>query len=99
MLSEHKNISLNICVCVCLCTSVLVKDLDSRIRNTDMLVSCSVVYFYMFLANTSAVCFYYLFSVIFLLGLTAKVIDRTNTMSDVYNAFFDFSCMLKSKVF
>nr|AEA41713.1 squalene synthase [Eleutherococcus senticosus]AEA41715.1 squalene synthase [Eleutherococcus senticosus]AEA41717.1 squalene synthase [Eleutherococcus senticosus] len=31
-------------------------------------------------------------------GLTAKVIDRTNTMSDVYGAFFDFSCMLKSKV-
>ncbi|CAK9142072.1 unnamed protein product [Ilex paraguariensis] len=31
-------------------------------------------------------------------GLTAKVIDRTRTMSDVYGAFFDFSCMLKSKV-
>ncbi|KAJ9704236.1 hypothetical protein PVL29_002684 [Vitis rotundifolia] len=31
-------------------------------------------------------------------GLTAKVIDRTKTMSDVYGAFFDFSCMLKSKV-
>nr|D2K762.1 RecName: Full=Squalene synthase 3; Short=PgSS3; Short=SQS 3; AltName: Full=FPP:FPP farnesyltransferase SS3; AltName: Full=Farnesyl-diphosphate farnesyltransferase SS3 [Panax ginseng]ACZ71037.1 squalene synthase [Panax ginseng] len=31
-------------------------------------------------------------------GLTAKVIDRTNTMSDVYGTFFDFSCMLKSKV-
>ncbi|GLT30641.1 hypothetical protein SLA2020_054320 [Shorea laevis] len=31
-------------------------------------------------------------------GLTAKVIDRTNSMSDVYGAFFDFSCMLKSKV-
>ncbi|RVW36654.1 Squalene synthase [Vitis vinifera] len=30
-------------------------------------------------------------------GLTAKVIDRTKTMSDVYGAFFDFSCMLKSK--
>ncbi|XP_043709006.1 squalene synthase 1-like [Telopea speciosissima] len=32
------------------------------------------------------------------LGLTAKVIDQTKTMSDVYGAFFDFSCMLKSKV-
>lgn len=31
-------------------------------------------------------------------GLTAKVIDRTKTMADVYGAFFDFSCMLKSKV-
>ncbi|KAM7264211.1 hypothetical protein ACFE04_001894 [Oxalis oulophora] len=32
------------------------------------------------------------------LGLTAKVIDRTNTMADVYGAFYDFSCLLKSKV-
>lgn len=32
------------------------------------------------------------------LGLTAKVIDRTKTMSDVYGAFYDFSRMLKSKV-
>ncbi|KAJ9132805.1 hypothetical protein P3X46_033638 [Hevea brasiliensis] len=31
-------------------------------------------------------------------GLTAKVIDRTKTMADVYGAFFDFSCMLKSKI-
>lgn len=31
-------------------------------------------------------------------GLTAKVIDRTKSISDVYGAFFDFSCMLKSKV-
>ncbi|XAR59105.1 Squalene synthase [Bertholletia excelsa] len=31
-------------------------------------------------------------------GLTAKVIDGTRTMSDVYGAFFDFSCLLKSKV-
>ncbi|XP_031271622.1 squalene synthase-like [Pistacia vera] len=31
-------------------------------------------------------------------GLTAKVIDRTNKMSDVYGAFYDFSCMLKSKI-
>ncbi|KAK4378302.1 hypothetical protein RND71_000164 [Anisodus tanguticus] len=31
-------------------------------------------------------------------GLTAKVIDRTRTMADAYGAFFDFSCMLKSKV-
>nr|ALB38664.1 squalene synthase [Panax japonicus] len=31
-------------------------------------------------------------------GLTAKVIDRTKTMSDVYGAFLDFSCLLKSKV-
>ncbi|KAK2978278.1 hypothetical protein RJ640_017129, partial [Escallonia rubra] len=31
-------------------------------------------------------------------GLTAKIIDRTKTMSDVYRAFFDFSSMLKSKV-
>ncbi|KAH6756110.1 squalene synthase 1 [Perilla frutescens var. hirtella] len=31
-------------------------------------------------------------------GLTAKVIDRTKTMSDVYGAFYDFSVMLKSKV-
>lgn len=35
---------------------------------------------------------------LWLAGLTAKVIDRTKTMSDVYGAFFDFSCMLKSKV-
>nr|ABG66304.1 squalene synthase [Polygala tenuifolia] len=31
-------------------------------------------------------------------GLTAKVIHQTNTMADVYGAFYDFSCMLKSKV-
>ncbi|KAJ8767161.1 hypothetical protein K2173_013558 [Erythroxylum novogranatense] len=31
-------------------------------------------------------------------GLAAKVIDRTRTMSDVYGAFFDFSCTLQSKV-
>ncbi|KAK6121489.1 hypothetical protein DH2020_044768 [Rehmannia glutinosa] len=31
-------------------------------------------------------------------GLTAKVIDQTKTMSDVYGAFYDFSLMLKSKV-
>ncbi|CAK7329622.1 unnamed protein product [Dovyalis caffra] len=31
-------------------------------------------------------------------GLTAQVIHRTKTMADVYGAFFDFSCMLKSKV-
>ncbi|CAM8945092.1 unnamed protein product [Rhodiola kirilowii] len=31
-------------------------------------------------------------------GLTAKVLDRTKSMSDVYGAFFDFSCMLKAKV-
>ncbi|KAG8655889.1 squalene synthase isoform X1 [Manihot esculenta] len=31
-------------------------------------------------------------------GLTAKVIDQTKTMADIYGAFFDFSCMLKSKV-
>ncbi|KAL3621291.1 squalene synthetase-like protein [Castilleja foliolosa] len=32
-------------------------------------------------------------------GLTAKIIDRTKTMSDVYGAFYDFSRMLKSKRF
>ncbi|XP_016432791.1 squalene synthase-like isoform X2 [Nicotiana tabacum] len=31
-------------------------------------------------------------------GLTAKVIDRTRNMADVYGAFYDFSCILKSKV-
>ncbi|XP_047325770.1 squalene synthase 2 [Impatiens glandulifera] len=31
-------------------------------------------------------------------GLTAKVIDRTNTMEDVYGAFYDFSGMLNAKV-
>lgn len=31
-------------------------------------------------------------------GLTAKVIDRTKTMADVYGAFYDFSCMMKPKV-
>ncbi|GMH02787.1 hypothetical protein Nepgr_004626 [Nepenthes gracilis] len=31
-------------------------------------------------------------------GITARVIDRTKTMSDVYGAFFDFCCLLKSKV-
>ncbi|KAG9145820.1 hypothetical protein Leryth_020862 [Lithospermum erythrorhizon] len=31
-------------------------------------------------------------------GLTAKVIDQTKAMPDVYGAFFDFSRMLKSKV-
>ncbi|KAH7834253.1 hypothetical protein Vadar_014197 [Vaccinium darrowii] len=31
-------------------------------------------------------------------GLAAKVIDRTKTMPDVYRAFYDFSCLLKSKV-
>ncbi|KAI3745107.1 hypothetical protein L1987_58209 [Smallanthus sonchifolius] len=31
-------------------------------------------------------------------GLTAKIIDRTKTMADVYRAFYDFSSLLKSKV-
>ncbi|KAG2332406.1 hypothetical protein Bca52824_003586 [Brassica carinata] len=32
------------------------------------------------------------------LGLTAKIVDRTKTMADVYGAFYDFSCLLKTKV-
>ncbi|KAH9696486.1 Squalene synthase 1 [Citrus sinensis] len=31
-------------------------------------------------------------------GLTAKVIDRTNNMTDVYLAFYDFSNILKPKI-
>ncbi|KAF8033366.1 LOW QUALITY PROTEIN: hypothetical protein BT93_D2084 [Corymbia citriodora subsp. variegata] len=31
-------------------------------------------------------------------GLAAKVRDHTRTMANVYGAFYDFSCMLKSKV-
>ncbi|XP_010437577.1 PREDICTED: inactive squalene synthase 2 isoform X1 [Camelina sativa] len=31
-------------------------------------------------------------------GLIAKIIDRTKTMDDVYGVFYDFSCMLQSKV-
>ncbi|GAB4853843.1 squalene synthetase-like protein [Ancistrocladus abbreviatus] len=31
-------------------------------------------------------------------GLTARVIDQTKTMADVYGSFYDFSCMLKFKV-
>nr|GMD07075.1 squalene synthase [Ipomoea batatas] len=31
-------------------------------------------------------------------GLTAKIIDRAKTMEDVYNVFYDFSCMIRSKV-
>ncbi|KAG7577954.1 Isoprenoid synthase domain superfamily [Arabidopsis thaliana x Arabidopsis arenosa] len=31
-------------------------------------------------------------------GITAKVMDRTKTMDDVYGAFYDFSCMLNAKV-
>ncbi|KAB2603221.1 squalene synthase-like [Pyrus ussuriensis x Pyrus communis] len=31
-------------------------------------------------------------------GLTAKVIDRTKSMDDVYGAFFDFASVIKSKV-
>ncbi|KAL6494798.1 squalene synthetase-like protein [Orobanche gracilis] len=31
-------------------------------------------------------------------GLTAKIIDKTKTIADVYGAFYDFSRMLKSKV-
>ncbi|KAJ0433979.1 putative squalene synthase [Helianthus annuus] len=31
-------------------------------------------------------------------GLTAKIIDRTKSMADVYGAFFDFSSLLRSKV-
>ncbi|XP_023634874.1 inactive squalene synthase 2 isoform X2 [Capsella rubella] len=31
-------------------------------------------------------------------GLIAKVIDRTKTMDDVYGVFYDFSCMLQTKV-
>lgn len=37
-------------------------------------------------------------SLFFFVGLTAKIIDRTKTMSDVYGAFYDFSRMLKFKV-
>lgn len=32
------------------------------------------------------------------IGLTAKVIDRTKTMADVYGAFFDFASLLECKV-
>ncbi|KAL3621290.1 squalene synthetase-like protein [Castilleja foliolosa] len=31
-------------------------------------------------------------------GLAAKLVYRTETMSDVYGAFYEFSCILKSKV-
>ncbi|XP_010432387.1 PREDICTED: inactive squalene synthase 2-like [Camelina sativa] len=31
-------------------------------------------------------------------GLIAKIIDRTKNMDDVYGLFYDFSCMLQSKV-
>ncbi|KAL4202186.1 hypothetical protein AMTRI_Chr02g219820 [Amborella trichopoda] len=31
-------------------------------------------------------------------GLGARVMDETRSMADVYGAFFDFSCMLRSKV-
>nr|AXU93511.1 squalene synthase 2 [Taraxacum kok-saghyz] len=31
-------------------------------------------------------------------GLTAKIIDRTNTMADVYGAFNDFCSMIRSKI-
>ncbi|KAI3780842.1 hypothetical protein L2E82_10835 [Cichorium intybus] len=31
-------------------------------------------------------------------GLTAKIIDRTKTMADVYGAFYDFSLSLRSKI-
>ncbi|KAJ0966265.1 hypothetical protein J5N97_027403 [Dioscorea zingiberensis] len=31
-------------------------------------------------------------------GLTARVIDQTRTMADVYGAFYDFSSLLKAKV-
>ncbi|KAK3206788.1 hypothetical protein Dsin_020834 [Dipteronia sinensis] len=30
-------------------------------------------------------------------GLVAKIVDRTTTMSDVYNAFFEFASLMKSK--
>ncbi|KAK0578562.1 hypothetical protein LWI29_012351 [Acer saccharum] len=30
-------------------------------------------------------------------GLVAKIVDRTRTMSDVYNAFFEFASLMKSK--
>ncbi|KAK1261355.1 Squalene synthase [Acorus gramineus] len=32
------------------------------------------------------------------LGLVAKISDQTKTMSDVYSDFFEFSCLLKSKI-
>ena len=31
-------------------------------------------------------------------GLTAKILDQTHSMTDVYGAFFDFSNMLAAKV-
>ncbi|CAA7013213.1 unnamed protein product [Microthlaspi erraticum] len=31
-------------------------------------------------------------------GITAKVMDRTKTMDDVYGGFYEFSCILKAKV-
>jgi hypothetical protein len=33
-----------------------------------------------------------------LLGLSARVIDETKSMSDVYTAFYEFSLLLESKV-
>jgi len=31
-------------------------------------------------------------------GLTARVIDEANSMSDVYTAFYEFSSLLESKI-
>ncbi|CAI9769850.1 unnamed protein product [Fraxinus pennsylvanica] len=31
-------------------------------------------------------------------GLTTKVVDGTKTISDFYRTFYDFTCMLKSKI-
>lgn len=39
-----------------------------------------------------------LFFGFFFLGLCAKIIDQTRTMADVYGAFYDFCCIMESKV-
>lgn len=64
-----------------------------------LLGSTNISLFSILLSLTNSFKCILLFKLFFLfVGLTAKVIDRTNNMTDVNLAFYDFSNILKPKV-
>ncbi|KFK30098.1 hypothetical protein AALP_AA7G216700 [Arabis alpina] len=72
----------------------------ASLRNPEILLSCAIPQ--IVAIGTLALCYnnVQVFRGVVKLrrGLIAKVIDRTKTMDDVYGAFYDFSCMLQTKV-
>ncbi|XP_019169353.1 PREDICTED: squalene synthase-like [Ipomoea nil] len=72
----------------------------SSIRDPSILMFCAIPQ--MMSMGTLAMCYnniqVFRGVVQIRLGLTAKIIDRAKTMKDVYKVFYDFSCIIRSKV-